>query len=304
MRLGLGLVCLLAGMALLGRTIGWRRRSLPGIGPRTPAAAALLGGVVAAGVLQSSSLSVAGIVAAADGGGLGLAQAWAAVAGANLGSTLLPQLTAWRLPGPVLAVGAALGAAACLHVRLRPGGLVLLGAALLAGGFGLVSGAAGGGLPVAGILRAAGAAPVAAFLAGVGLTAALFSSGFTIAVAQGLAAAGALPLEAGIAFVCGANVGTTADVLFASLGVGERGRATAVFHLGFNVLAAGMGLALLHPLSRLPAGAGVPPARAMAHAHTAINLAAALALLPLIPRLAAAAERRLAQRRTPGIRRR
>ncbi len=266
-------------------------------------AIAMLAGAGAAAVVQSSSLCVAGIVAAADGGGLGLGPAWAAVAGANVGGTLLPHITAWSPPGPALAICAVAGGVACLHPRLRGLGVLLLAAALLASGFALVSGAAGGGLGVAsGLLRVA-AVPTAAFLAGAASTAVAFSSGFTIAVAQGLAAAGGLPLTAGIAFVCGANIGTTSDVLFASLAAGRRGRITAGFHLGFKVLCAAVGLALAHPLADVLRRGSLTPARAMAQVHTGLNLGMALVLFPWLAHLAGKVELAVFSGGESGIRR-
>lgn len=292
-RLGAGVLALFGGMVLLRRVLAGA--ALPGLGPRTPRALALLAGAAAAALLQSASFAVAGIAAATDSGGVPLAQGFAAVAGANLGGALLSQLTAYAPPRALLAALALLGGSLCLHRRLRRAGAALLALAMLSAGFGLIARPGPGGLPAAGVLRAAAAGPPGAFLAGLALTAVLFSSGFTIAVAQGLAAAGALPLRAGLAFVCGANVGTTSDVLLAALGLGPRGRAAALFHLGFKLLGASAGLLLAGPMAAALAGAGVPAARALAHAHAALNLASAVLLWPMIPGLAD-----LAARRAPG----
>jgi phosphate:Na+ symporter len=126
--------------------------------------------------------------------------------------------------------------------------------------------------------RAAAPRVPAAFAGGVAVTALLFSSQLAIGILQALAQAGALPLAAGIAFICGANIGTTADVLLASLGCGGRGRATALFHLAFNLCAAALGMALLGPLARWLSG--MPPAAALARAHSLLNMAVALCAGP------------------------
>jgi len=286
-RLGLGLGGLVLGMALLTRALAALRRAAPRPTRRTPLLGAALGGAVGAVILQSSSLCVIGVAVAADGAGLTLAPAWAAVAGANVGTALLPQLTAWEPPAVALLAAGLLAVAALLRRRTRTVGACALGTVLLLGGFRLLASGAAGGLPAAvDLLRVAAAPLAAAFLAGVILTAVLFSSGLTIAVAQGLASAGTIPLPVGIAFVCGANLGTTADVLLAALGAGGRGRCTAAFHLAFNALCAGLGLLLLHPLAAGLGGAGVPPARALAHVHLGLNLVCALAVLPWLSRLA------------------
>ena len=288
-----GLLALMAGLALLTRGLRGDGRPARWLAPGVPLGWAALAGAVAAVFLQSSSLCAAGLVAAADAGATGLAEAWAAVAGANMGTTLLPHIVTWEPPWSLLGVAGGLAAAGCAHPRLRRPATAALGAVVLLVGFRCLSaGLAPGAWPAAVWLRRAATAPrVVPFAIGVGLTAILFSSHLTIAVAQGLAAAGTLAPAAGIAFVCGANIGTTADVLIASLGSRRSGRLTAAFHLGFNVLLATMGLAAAGPAGAALAHAGVPPARILAHAHTGLNVLTAVLVLPWVRPVAAAARR-------------
>jgi phosphate:Na+ symporter len=291
-----GLAGLALGLALLSRALAAAGRPLRGWPRGLPAPLAALAGAAAAVALQSSSLCVAALVAAADSGALGLGDAWAAIAGANVGTTALPQLLAWELPWP-LAAAAGVAGLVCLRTgRLRRLGLGLLGAGVLLLGFRCLQAAvAAGGLAAAErALQLGRGGVLAPFLAGLTLTAVLFSSHFTIGLAQGLVGSAAWPLSAGIRFVCGANVGTTADVLVASLGTGARGRAAATFHLAFNAVLAAWGLVVAEPAAAHLAA--LPPARALAHAHTFLNLATAVAVLPWVRPLAAAVERRLAGR--------
>ena len=290
----LGLLALVSGLALLTRALRPSGRPAASLGPGAPLLLAAAAGAAGSVLVQSSSLCAAGLVAAADAGNVGLAEAWAAITGANVGTTLLPQLVAWEPPWFVLAGAAAVAAGAWAHPRFRRPGSVALGAVVLLIGFRCLSAGLGpGAWPVEVWLGRAAAGPgVVPFVAGVGLTAALFSSHLTIAVAQGMAAAGTLAPAAGIAFVCGANIGTTADVLVASVGAGRWGRLTALFHLAFNVLLAGMGLAAAGPAAAAFAYAGVTPARVLAHAHTGLNLVTAGMVLPWIRPLAHAARSR------------
>lgn len=289
----LGLLALVMGLGLLTRALRRSARSWPGLGPGAPVPLAAVAGAAGAILLQSSSLCAAGLVAAADGGGAGLAQAWAAVAGANVGTTLLPQLVAWEPPWPYLALAAGLAALIHLHPRLARSGDAALGIVILLVGFRCLSaGLQPGAYPImVWLRRVATTPPIVSFAAGVGLTAILFSSHLTIAVAQGLATAGVLAPVAGIAFVCGANVGTTADVLIASVGAGRSGRLTAGFHLGFNLVLATIGLVVAGPAATAFAHAGLPPARLLAHAHTGLNVLTALLVLPWLRPITAWAQR-------------
>lgn len=292
LHLAAGLGCLLGGTLLLGRSL--RRGTAWGALPRS-LLGAMAAGALAAAVLQSASACAIGLVAASDAG-LELALAWAALLGADIGGTALPHIVGWRVPGAVLALVAATGGAALAVPRLRRAGALALAGALLLGGFHLLS-AAGGGLDLAPAVLRGARGPLWAALAGVVSTAVLFSSGFTIGVAQGLVAGGGLPLAGGLAFVAGANLGTTSDVLAASLATGWRGRATAAVQLGCKLLLAAGGLLCAGAAARRWAAWGLPPVHALAHWHTLLNVVAALGLLPCLRPLARWAEARLGIRR-------
>jgi phosphate:Na+ symporter len=273
---GVGLLA--AGTAILSRTLRARggRLRLPARAGWAPAA---LGGLLASVLLGSSSLTVVGLAVAADAGSLPLSTAWAAVGGANVGATLLPHIAGWHPPPTALAATCAAAVVAWCCRRWRPLATGVLAALGVAVGLDLLAAGIGGLAAGPTLAGAAGRSVPLAFGAGVAATAALFSSQLALGVVQALAAAGAVPLRAGIAFICGANIGTTADVLVAALATGRRGRATALFHLGFNVVCACVGLALLTPLTLLVAR--WPPAAALARAHTLLNLATAVVLCPL-----------------------
>ena len=272
----------LAGLALLVAATAALSRLLRGV--RLPVRRAAwplagLGGLGAAAAVGSSSLTVLGLAAAADAGAIPPTTAWAAVAGANVGATVLPHALTLHPPLWAVCLTAAAAVGACAVPRARTGGAAALALLAMSQGMHWLAAGVGGLAPAVLVARAArGGGPVA-FGLGVALTATLFSSQIAIGVLQSLAQGGAVSLRAGIAFVCGANIGTTADVLLASLGCRRRGRATALFHLGFNLCAAGLGLALLGPLARWLAPA--PPAAALARAHSALNLTVALAVGPL-----------------------
>ena len=94
------------------------------------------------------------------------------------------------------------------------------------------------------------------FIGGIVLTLAWQSSSLSTAAIVGLMAGGAVPLPAGIAFVLGANIGTTGTIWLASIlssngfPVGEL-RHIAVAHTMFNTFMALTILPFVKPLANL-----------------------------------------------------
>lgn len=236
-------------------------------------------GLVLAGLLQSSSVAVVLVAVLADGGLLPVAAAFGAVAGANVGGTLLPHLLRWHLDGRLLAVGASGAALLLLVPRTRRFGQLAAAVVLWLGGLEQLEGVFGPALRAVVVLPTQGRVTTVAWGYGAGLvsTVAAFSSGLTIALAQRAVEQGAVGLRAGLAFVLGANVGTTADVLVASGGMGRLGRRVALFHLGFNLWTSLWGFPLL-----LAAGEGelrVAAWTGLGGAHTLVDGASALWVL-------------------------
>jgi phosphate:Na+ symporter len=270
--LGAGVVCLSRGLA--------RRRGAPPAAPRWLVRAPGFGAAAAAGalltvLLQSSSLVVIGLMTLADAGSLPIGTAWAAVAGANVGTALVPELLAWRPPAAAYVLAAAGALALALGPRTRRAAWVVAGALGLYLGLELLGGASRGVVPA--VWPTGG---WAAYGAGVVSTAALFSSAVTVAVAARLARDGTIPLAAALAFVLGANVGTTADVVAASLACRRRGRLVAGWHLACNGIASLVCLPWVGALAGWAGRAGLPAGPAVGHFHLAFNLAMALAALP------------------------
>ncbi|RXZ77179.1 Na/Pi cotransporter family protein [Paenibacillaceae bacterium] len=117
--------------------------------------------------------------------------------------------------------------------------------------------------------------------AGAALTAAVHSSAAVIGMIMGLVTLGAMPIELGIAVVLGANIGTCATALLASIGGSLPGQFVAWSHVVLN-----MGGALLFApfIGQLHAAASLlsdEPASQIAHAQTIFNIASSLIALPL-----------------------
>ncbi len=117
--------------------------------------------------------------------------------------------------------------------------------------------------------------------AGAVLTAAVHSSAAVIAILMGFVSLGAMPLELGVAAVIGANVGTCATALLASLGGSRAGLYVAFAHISLNVGGALVFMPFVHELSAVSAWFSHSPASQVAHAQTIFNIASSLLALPL-----------------------
>jgi phosphate:Na+ symporter len=290
LRASLGIVALLVGVLWLAGAL--RPRHPPALaaalgraGTAGTLAAAVAGGIATVAV-QSSSLVIVGLLAVADAEAVPLASVWAAVLGANVGTALVPQLLVWQPPLGLAVAAAAPAVALWCWPRTARVGRALTGAVAVYTGLELVAGAARQAAPAGLLLALTAAGPLTAYAAGVLSTAVLLSSTLTVGMAQRFVAAGLLPLPAGLAFVLGANVGTTADVLLAAGGCRRRGRATAAFHALFNLVASAVCLPLVARAARLLTDFGVPGATAVAHFHAVFNIGAALVALPFVAPLA------------------
>jgi phosphate:Na+ symporter len=78
--------------------------------------------------------------------------------------------------------------------------------------------------------------PLLGILVGAFFTAVVQSSAATLAVVIALASQGLMPLEAGIAVVLGANIGTCLTAMLASIGKSAEAVQVGIVHLLFNVL--------------------------------------------------------------------
>jgi phosphate:Na+ symporter len=94
----------------------------------------------------------------------------------------------------------------------------------------------------------------------------------------------------------GAEIGTCADTLVATLGRSREALRAGVFHLAFNVASAAVGLAFVAPLARLAQSLGGDAARQIANAHVAFNVLGVLVALVVLGPAARTLERLLPAR--------
>lgn len=144
--------------------------------------------------------------------------------------------------------------------------------------------------PFIDLMATLGRNPLLGAIVGAVFTVIIQSSSATVAIVITLAGSGLISLPAGIAIMLGAEVGTCADTLVATIGRGRPALRTGIFHLLFNLIGAILGIIFAPLLVQLvlavSAGAGV--GRQIANAQIIFNLigvAVVVMFLPIIARL-------------------
>ncbi|MFD0672096.1 Na/Pi cotransporter family protein [Cohnella sp. GCM10027633] len=258
-------------------------------------------GTTASALLQSSTAVTVLTIGFVNAGWLSLSRSFGIILGTNVGTCLTTELMSLKLHrfGFSIFAAALIGwmiTALLYEVRISAPpskqALMLRYVCVALGGFGLlllgfqILQGMGPSLQASGtfdaLMRRAADNPVWGVLGGAALTALVHSSAAVIALSMGLAATGALPPEAGIAIVLGANVGTCFTGLVASLGGGRGGRFVALSQLALNSAGA---LSFYPLIGALHAAAAAispgDPSAQIAHAQTIFNVLCSLVALPL-----------------------
>jgi len=282
-----GTALLLFGVRFVGeglqRALGSRlRHVLSTLTGNRIKALAVGAGVTA--VLQSSSATTVMLVGFASAGLLTLRQTIGVILGADIGTTITVQLLAFNILGfapLVIFLGWLLYTA--FAGRTRYIGQGILGFGFLFLGMKLI---ADGTLPLqrselaVGLFTALVSQPFILLLLAAVFSALVRSSAATIGIALSFAAGGLMNLDGAMAIIFGANIGTAASALLASVGANAEARRVALAHAAFKVL----GVALFLPFSVLFADlvrmTTSDPQRQIANAHSLFNLIGALLFLP------------------------
>jgi phosphate:Na+ symporter len=246
-------------------------------------------------VIQSSSVTTVLVVGFVTSGLMSLTQAAGVIVGANVGTTITAQIIALDVTRYALAL-VAIGFGISFFGKreyARSRGTVVMGLGLIFFGMGVMGDALAPLRSHPGFtdLMVSLRAPLLGILVGAVFTALVQSSSATTALVIVLAGQGLIPLEAGIALILGANVGTSVTALLASLGKPRVALRAAVVHTVFNL----GGVLIFAPLIPVLAAAveaiGGGLARQIANAHTIFNVATTLLVLPVLPRFVALVEK-------------
>jgi phosphate:Na+ symporter len=289
-----GMALLLYGMQLTGeglqRAAGARLRQILTHLTANRISAALTGAGVTA-LIQSSTATTVMLIGFVQAGLLTLHQAMGIILGADIGTTFTVQLLAFRVYeyAPLL-VGLGFGALFFTRRRIFKDlgqavlgfGLIFLGLKLMIEGMEPLKDSS----LVAQVLLAFAENPILGIAAAAVFAAIVASSAATIGLAIALASHGLLPLAGAIPLVLGANIGTCATALAASMGSSTDAKRVAVAHIGFKLLGAAVVLPFLGGFTDLARMSASDLPRQIANAHTFFNVGISLLFLPF-QRLAA-----------------
>ncbi|MBQ5986081.1 MAG: Na/Pi cotransporter family protein [Clostridia bacterium] len=249
---------------------------------------AVLIGVVVTMLVQSSSATDMMVIGFVNSGLLTLAQAIGVIMGANIGTTVTAQITAFNLTAlaPLLIF---VGAVMYLFLKKplpRHIGGILLGFGMLFVGIGLIKTAIAPLSQSEGFVRVLSALsnPVLAILFGILFTALLQSSSSSVVIFQAFAVEGLLTYQQCVYLVIGAAIGSVTPNLLASLTTDRNGKRTALLNLYFNLFRAALLLLVtgIFPvvLDWIKLLSPDDIARQVANTHTIFAIFAVLVMLP------------------------
>lgn len=265
---------------------------------------AFLAGIGVTAILQSSTATGLMVTGFAADSLVGLMPALAVMLGANVGTTLIVQVLSFNVTAvaPILIL-----AGVTMFRKMTQGprdfGRVLIGLGLVLLALHQFLSLLGPYETTAGLrtaLHFITAYPLLDVLIAAVLTWAAHSSVAIVLMVMSFATSGAIPVEAALALVLGANIGTAINPLVE----GATGDDPAHRRLPFgNLLNRLLGVAIVlpmlpwiaHAMSRIEPD----PARAVADFHTIFNLALAAAFFPLLTPYAAFLRRLLPSRINP-----
>jgi len=247
-------------------------------------------GVLVTALVQSSSATTVMVVGLVNAGLMTLVQAAGVIFGANIGTTITGQLVAFKLTDyalPMIGLGFTLSFFGKRRTPKRAGE-ILLGLGLLFLGMKLMSQYLSPLLKqpwAANLILQFSAQPLLGVLVGAALTGIVQSSSATTGLVIALGAEGAISLYAAVPLILGANIGTCATALLASIGSSLMARRAAVVHLLFNVIGVVIALPFLGLFEGFVQHLGTEVPRQIANAHTVFNVGASLLLLPFVGHL-------------------
>lgn len=259
--------------------------------------AGVLTGAVATTLLESSSVTIIMTIAMVSAGLLTFVESLGVVLGSNIGTTIGAQLISLNinLYAPIAMLTGALLQFIGRTDNQKSLGLILLGIGLLFFGLDVIDEAMRpfrDYQPFIDLMENLGRNTVLGALVGALFTVLIQSSSATVAIVITLASSGLVSLPAGIALMLGAEVGTCADTLVATIGRGRPALRTGIFHLLFNLTSATVGIIFAAQLAQfVQSFSGESIGRQIANAQVIFNVLGVVLVIGFLPLIARALEK-------------
>ncbi len=256
-------------------------------------------GILVTLLIQSSSATDMMVISFVNSGLMTLAQAIGVIMGANIGTTVTAQITAFNL-GAYAPMILFIGAMMYLFLKkntVKYIGCIIMGFGMLFFGISLIKQAI---VPLSQSPEFISFLttlehPAVAVIFGVLFTAVLQSSSSSVVIFQAFAAQGLLTFDITVYLVIGAAIGSVAPNLLASLTTNRNGKRTAILNLLFNLIRAGIIILLINLFppflefirNLTPNSVG----RQVANAHTVFAILAVLIEFPFAGAIVSLAEK-------------
>ncbi len=270
-------------------------------------------GAITTAIIQSSSVTTVIVIGFISVGLMTLEQVIGVILGANIGSTITAQMIAFNITQYALlpvAIGYGMRFVSKSE-KTRIYGGILMGIGLVFFGMGVMSDATHPlrtYQPFIDVMKEM-SNPLLGISAGLIFTGLVQSSAATIGIVIVLASQGAITLDAGIAIVLGANVGTCVTAVLAAIGKPAPAKQAAAAHILFNIIGVLIWLPFIGYLAMLaeavsPVSANLSGTellaadtpRQIANAHTLFNVANTLIFIGIIGPFASLIKRLIPER--------
>lgn len=239
-------------------------------------------------LIQSSAATDMMVIGFVNSSMMTLLQAIGVIMGANIGTTITAQITAFSL-GAYAPLILFIGAMMCLFVKktmIRHIGAIILGFGMLFLGISIISSSISPLSQSPEFIQFLQTLehPALAVLFGVLFTALLQSSSSSVVIFQTFAIQDIISFEMAVYLVIGAAIGSVTPNILASLTTNRNGKRTAILNLVFNLLRASILLTIIalipQSLELIKALSPDNIGRQVANAHTIFAVIAVILLLP------------------------